>query len=277
MTVLPALPVYPLDLEEDDHDGTYTSDALIATIKDAILNHPRSLQTRIGPSEVGHSCARRIGYKLLGHPETNAGADVPWLPTIGTGVHGWLEDTFTDANGPLDEPRWLTEMTVSVGEIGSTDITGHADLFDRSTGTVIDWKIVGPTTLRKYKAGGPSPEYRAQAHLYGRGFTRRGLRVRRVMIAFLPRNSELRDAHIWSEPYNEQIALDALNRAEGIHLTTSALGLQGLAVLPTADAYCARCPFYRAASTDLAAGCPGDPAANVTTTSGAFSDLIPAG
>ena len=87
------------------------------------------------------------------------------------------------------------------------------------------------------------------------------------MIAFLPRNSELRDAYLWSEPYDEQVALDALQRAEGIHLTTQALGPAGLNVLPTADAYCTRCPWFsrNAAAApgtprDASTSCPGHPA-----------------
>lgn len=253
---------------------------LRGVINAAIANHPRTLQKAIGPSELGHPCARRVGYKLSGHDEVNAVPQdaQPWLPTIGVAVHAWLEDAFTAANttSPVRQAghsRWLVEARVAVGKLAGVEITGSMDLYDRVTATVIDHKIVGPTTLRKYKAQGPGEQYRTQIHLYGRGATRRGLPVDTVMIAFLPRNGELRDAYFWHEPYDEQVALATLQRAEGIALATTALGVDALAQLATADAYCTRCPFYRAGSQDLAAGCPGDPEAR-TNAGRPFADLL---
>lgn len=259
---------FPAHLEARGGDPALVKAELIGRIKDAIRNHPRSLQTRIGPSEVGHPCARRIGYKLHGHPEVNAGAatDTPWLPTIGTAVHAWLEDQFRQANEGHDHARWLVELTLSVGEVLGVDITGHADLYDRVTATVIDWKIVGPTQIKKYRLQGPGDQYRSQIHLYGRGITRRGMPCDTVAIAFLPRNGELADAYIWHEPYDEQVALDALQRAAGIGLTVQNLGPNGLPVLPTADAFCHRCPYFKAGSTDPVQGCAGHPTSKTQPT-----------
>jgi len=237
---------------------------LLDTIAEAITNHPRSQQVRIGPSEIGVPCARRIGYKLLEQPERPGKPN--WKATVGTAIHAWLEDVFDTQNLTFDAQhghhgaeRWLIETTVHVGDMGDTAITGSADLFDRVTGTVIDWKSVGPTQLKKYKAHGPGAQYETQAHLYGRGMVAAGMTVRNVMIVFLPRNGELADTYIWHAPYDEQVALDALSRLSGIHLTTQALGPQALTSLPTADAYCTFCPFYKAGSTDLTEGCPGHP------------------
>lgn len=272
MSTLPAIEPYPDHLAQRGRDGALVGADYLGVIEDAITNHPRSLQKRIGPSEIAHPCARRIGYKLAGTPEGNVG-DIAWLPTIGTGVHTWLEDAFTEANRDR-EIRWLTEARVSVGEILGADITGSCDLYDRATATVIDHKIVGPSTLKKYRSKGPGDQYRGQIHLYGRGYTRRGLPVDRVMIAFLPRNSALSDAYLWHEPYDEQIALDALQRVEGIALTVQALGAAAPAALPTADAYCQRCPWYRAGTTDLAAGCPGDRTATSTRSQDQILALI---
>lgn len=269
---LPTIEALPEHLTQRGGSPDLVAAEYLDVIKRAVASHPRSLQRRIGPSEVGHPCARRIGYKLLDHEENEFPDHTPWLPTIGTAVHQWLEDQFTAANGGQDSARWLVEMTVSVGEIGGVDITGHCDLYDRVTATVIDHKVVGPTTLKKYRSKGPGDQYRTQIHLYGRGLVRRGLPVDTVSIAFLPRNGELRDAYIWHEPYDEQVALDGLKRAEGIAVATDALGPAALTHLPTADAYCTRCPFYRADSQDLAAGCPGDPGAR--TASNPFADLV---
>ncbi len=181
-------------------------------IETAIRSDPRSLQKRIGPSEIGEPCDRCLVSKLAGLPEAH---DTAWLPYVGTCVHAGFAEVFAAANATLPRCRWLVELTVNVGEIDGTPITGHADLFDVWTGTVNDWKIVGANTLRDAKANGPSAVYRTQAHLYGRGMARRGLHVNRVQIAYLPRTSvTLADAYIWSEPYDEQVAVAALARAD---------------------------------------------------------------
>lgn len=236
-----------------------TIDELETLINKAITNHPRSQQVAIGPSEIGQPCGRRIAYKLLGHPERPS--DPAWLPTIGTAVHAWLEDVLLEDNkhwiATCGHPRWYTETRVNVGTINGIDITGSADVYDRVTATVVDWKIVGPSTLRTYKAHGPGDQYRSQGHLYGRGFTRAGLPVDRIMIAFLPRNAPLDNAYYWHEPYDEQIALDALDRANGIALGAALLGHQVLDQLPAVESYCRNCPYLNAGSTDLATGCPG--------------------
>jgi hypothetical protein len=262
-------PPLPEQLMRRGTDGDVLGKELMGIIEYAITQHPRTLQKRIGPSEVGHPCARRTGYKLMGAPEFNPNQGVAWKPTIGTATHTWLEGVFDRYNlnlGPEygGQERFLLEQQVDVGEIGGVYITGHSDVYDRVTCTVVDWKVTGPGMLKGYKRNGPGHEYRAQGHLYGRGFTRLGLPVERVMIVFLPRNEELHHAHIWHEPYDEQVALDALAKANGIDALTKARGVEALTQLPTADAYCHRCPFFKAGSVDLKFGCPGDPASQRT-------------
>jgi hypothetical protein len=238
---------------------------LLGIIGTAIENQPRSQQRLIGPSEIGHPCPRRLGYKLLDAPEFNTHQGVPWKPFIGTCVHTELGNIFDRHNlaysskvSPGDE-RWYVETKVgNVGQVGPDEIDGSCDLYDRVTATVVDWKIVGPAPLKSYRASGPGSQYRSQAHLYGRGWSRHhGLPVDTVMIAFLPRNDELDKAHVWFEPYDEQVALDALARVNAIHAATSALGRKALALLPTADAYCYRCDYYTPDSTNPLEGCPG--------------------
>lgn len=241
-------------------------DELLAIITNAIANQPRTLQKRIGPSEIGHPCARRIGYKLLGAPDLNPNQGVAWKPFIGTAMHHELEHVFDKFNQAYmlttgGQERFMVESKVCAGEINGEDIEGHTDLYDRATATVIDWKVVGPAPLKKYRKEGPGSQYRTQGHAYGRGWRRKGLPVDQVMIVFLPRNDELHKTYIWSEPYDEQVAVDGFTRAEGIAAMTKHIGTGCLDLLPTANAYCYRCPYYRAGSMDLTKGCPGDPEA----------------
>lgn len=226
-------------------------------VEDAIHNHPRSLQKALGPSEIGTECARRIGYRLAQVEAVNQGDG--WLATIGTATHAWLADTFTRANERLGHPRFLMEERVTVGELDGEPVVGSTDLYDRVTATVIDFKVMGKTSLDKLRRSGPSGQYRAQGHLYGRGWATAGHPVDRIAIWGLPRNSPLRDAHLWAEDYDESIATAALDRVEGIASLTSAMGPGALPLLPTADSFCSYCPFFRSGSTDLATGCPGHP------------------
>ena len=244
-------------------DGRLVAAELVEVITNAITNHPRSQQVAIGPSEIGDACARRIGYKLLQTP----GRDLPpnWKATVGTAMHAWLEGVFTADNEAraqhLGGPRWYLETRLTVGFVpGMGFVEGSCDLYDRVTGTVVDWKLVGPSTMRKYRSG-PGERYSTQAHLYGRGWQLKGLPVERVMIVFLARNGELRDAMPWSEPYDPAIAEAGLQRLAGIHTAVQLAGPKALDVLPAVDDWCSHCSFYRARETDLSKGCPGVPGA----------------
>lgn len=250
------LPALPEKLTARGGDPTLVRDELLRYIGDAITNHPRSLQTRIGPSEIGMPCSRRLAHKLAGTPESNQ-RDIPWRPTVGTAVHSWLETSLQAVNDTLTYDRFYLEERLSVGTIGGVEITGSCDCYDRVTATSIDWKIVGPTALKKYRKDGPGAQYRAQAHLYGRGWQRAGNPIDHVAVMFLPSNGELDDAHYWTEPYDEQIALDALARAESVAQLVAVAGSAAAAVLPVTDAHCRYCPFFQANATDLTVACPG--------------------
>jgi len=253
----------PAALSQRGQPPAQTADYLLRLIAVAISNHPRSLQREIGPSEVGHPCARKLGYKMMGHGERSH--EPNWKATVGTALHSWLEQLLDRANVDYEtatqsgQERYLLEERVTVGQILGHDITGSCDVYDRATGLVVDWKTVGPTQLTKYRRYGPGDQYRAQAHLYGRGWRNRGLPVDNVMVIFLPRNGELAETYVWTEPYDETVAVAALQRATGIRLAVDTLGTGALPHLPTYDAWCHLCPYFVARSTDLRVGCPGDP------------------
>jgi hypothetical protein len=237
-------------------DPQLLRDELLHVIATQIDAHPRSAQTRIGPSEVGTPCGRRLAYKLAGTAETNE-RSAAWRPTVGTAVHSWLEQACSAFNEAHTIERFYLEQRVTVGTIGGVEITGSCDCYDRITATVIDWKVVGPTALRKYRKGDPGQQYRTQAHLYGRGFVNAGLPVDQVAVMFLPQSGELADAYYWTEPYDEQIALDGLARADGIATLVAALGPSAPIALPAVDSNCSYCPWLQRGSTDLTTGCPG--------------------
>lgn len=223
------------------------------TIDDAIKHQPRSLQRRIGPSEIGSPCTHCLAAKLAGWQQVE---ETAWLPFIGTAVHAQLEEIFTKAG-----PAWETETRVTVGDINGTPITGTCDLFHVPTGTVIDHKIVGTSTLNKARREGAKPVYRVQAHLYGRGWQNKGHRITTVAIAHLPRNAtSLSQAVFWSEPYDEQIALQALERVNQLATSVEVVKTLGTEKLNNfisgldrdPDCFsCARYPDYEPALSGL--------------------------
>ena len=227
-----------------------------AVIENAILNQPRSLQKRIGPSEIGTPCDHCLAAKLAGWKSTER--DVPWLPFIGTAVHAQIEQMFIDEAAKVygDDPAggvpYRAEHKTMVGVIDGVEIWGSTDLVDFEAAMTVDWKVVGVTTLRTAKAG-PSQVYRVQQHLYAKGWNDAGYPIRHVAIAYLPRNDmSLSSAVWWTEPYNEQIAVDALARANKFALNIRALrSISDEAV----DAWITSLPRHnRQWNPDLAAG-----------------------
>ncbi|MBC7308268.1 MAG: hypothetical protein H5T80_15360, partial [Dietzia sp.] len=223
MTTTTALP--PLYAGHAGGDPRVAFAEARAVIEHAILHHPRTLQTEIGPSELG-GCEHCVAARLAGLEQTDDG--IPWLPTIGTAVHAWIEAAFIEHENNRGAQhttglRYLTEVEVLVGHIAGRPIHGKADLVDVVVGMTTDWKIVGATTLRSAKAG-PSDQYRTQQHLYAKGLNDAGIRIDHVSIAYLPRNAVSLDAAVWwVEPYQPEIATAALDRANRLAANIQAL------------------------------------------------------
>lgn len=194
-------------------------------ITDAISNHPRSLQTRIGPSEIGTDCDHCLAAKLAGweqHEKT-----IPWLPTVGTAVHSWIEEAFHKAQAGFSRKRWLMEQKVLVGYINGVPITGSTDLVDIVAGMTVDWKLVGASTLKEAKMG-PSEVYRIQQQLYAKGWRDMGVRIDWVAIAYLPRNAiSLNQAVWWFEEVKPADAEAALERASAMARNVEAMRALG--------------------------------------------------
>lgn len=243
----------PVDEQLDSDPGLLRLE-LVDVIKRAISDRPRSQQTLIGPSELGTPCARKLGMKLLGITAVNRSER--WRPAVGVATHAWLAEVFALVNQRLGDTRYLIECTVDVGEIDGQTIYGTADLFDRVTRTVVDWKIVGNATLKAVR-GQMKATHRTQVNLYGRGLIRRGLPVDRVAVMYLPSGGEFHDAVWQCEDYTPWLAKDALDRAEGIAVAARLIGAEALIPqLHMHDDYCLYCPFFQR-GRDSVESCPG--------------------
>lgn len=224
---------------------------ILSDINFSAANAGRSLQKAIGPSEVGTPCMRKLAYRMLEIEPVNK-PDL-WLATIGTAVHSWLADSYKAKNEALGRQRYLIEERVSVTD----ELGGSVDVYDTELKLVMDWKIVGETSLKKYKKSGPGDQYRHQVHLYGKGFTNAGYEVKHVAIAFLPRGGSLRGLHLWSEAFDVSVADAAITRLDAVRSVVNTVGDEAMRLLPGVESFCNFCAYYLPASTEFRVGCPG--------------------
>jgi hypothetical protein len=196
---------------------------------------------------------------IMHEKEINEGGD-PWPPIVGTAIHAWLEKAFTRNNSKLGYIKWLTEATIPI----ASGIIGHADLYHALVFCVLDHKAVGPDRHREYRKNGPGQQYRVQAHTYGKGFKNIGLPVEHVAIAFYPRGGNLLSdktgLYVWTEPFDESIADNALARVNEITEQCIELDVENKpenyeAFEKTSGFMCRYCPFFNAGH--IGPGCKG--------------------
>lgn len=223
---------------------------MLDTLRDIVRQHelqkPRAQQTEIGPSEAGTPCSRKLAYKLLGTPASNPPSD-PWAAIIGTSVHAYLDEVFKGND------RWITDKHVTLpGYMGGT-----LDLYDTETKTVIDHKVVGKTSMDRFKRDGISAQYETQVHLYAAGLIVEGYEVENVAVVFWSRTGALRDAQYWQAPYDEKKVEAALARLDAIKYLTDTQGADALPLIPATESHCYFCSYYLPGATDVKENCPG--------------------
>jgi hypothetical protein len=229
-------------------------------ITDYARRSPRNLQVHLGPSELGVACDRQVVGKLAGEPDVNRVSD-PWPSIVGTSVHAWLAGCFTahNANGA----RWLPEQRVTPHPLHP----GTADLYDGREWVVVDWKVLGNSSLEQVSSpAGPPVKYKIQLKLYGRGYRLLGLPVRKTVLVALPRTAPNLDGmYVWEQPCGEEddalleavFALTHYRKALAEEVRANRLPISSISISPDSKE-CFFCPFFRPASRrDGAPGCPG--------------------
>ena len=206
---------------------------LVKALHDKEGKRSRSLQTQIGPSELG-GCRRKVWYKLNSQPETNDN-ELKLAAIMGTAIHDSIEKAFAD------NKEVLLEQTVE-----HNGMKAHVDLYIPGTGDVVDWKTVKLKNLAYF----PSQQQRWQIHTYGYLIEQSGLgKVHNVHLVAIPRDGDERDVKVYSEKYDTSIALEALSWLEAIKVSE-------IAPDPEKDeSYCKFYCKYYDASGDL--GCAG--------------------
>lgn len=230
-------------------------DDLMAMIVDRYRATPRHLQVALGPSQIAHPCMRKIALGLMAEPRTNPEFD-PLASIIGTAMHSWLETAAQLANEILGRERWLTETRVHV----APELSGSSDLYDCDTQTVIDWKTASLARLKAYRKD-PGIAFKTQVQLYGMGFSRAGLPVRRVALAFIPRAATLKSMHVWTDDYRPEVAQWAIDRRDQAIALCDDLQVEQhperYAWIPAQVYDCNYCPWFAPRSSDPLC-CKGD-------------------
>lgn len=228
---------------------------------------PRTLQQHLGPSELGVACDRQVVGKMAALPATNHVVD-PWPSIVGTACHAWAEEAFKADNLRRGVARWLAEQKVTP----HPDHPGTADLYDAQEQAVVDHKFLGESPMSKIRKGWPR-HYRRQLLLYGLGYIKLGLPVRRVALAAYPRTAAsldglyVRDLEVTSDGYTllpEPLAeledtFTETTRRRGMadQLLAQQIRIEDVPIEPDGDT-CFFCPFYRPQSArDGGPGCAG--------------------
>lgn len=173
---------------------------LIKAVTAAGLSEARGKQTDIGPSQVG-GCARKLWLQINGAEKTNNDL-LRFSSMMGTAIHQYIQEAFHRLD-PFQE-RYLLEQEVYSEE---TQIRGHVDMFDKELGEVIDWKSTKLRNLAYF----PSRQQRWQVQLYGYLIKSvLGLEVNTVNLVAIPRDGTENDIVYHSEPFDMNVANEAL-------------------------------------------------------------------
>lgn len=180
---------------------------LIKALVDYDNSRARSKQTAIGVSSLG-DCRRKVWHMIQGDKPTND--NVLRLPAImGTAIHAAIENAIGDEDG-----RYLIEHRVELDGLPPATI----DFFDTAECEVIDWKTITKKNIDYFV----TQQKRWQVQVYGYLMTQAGYEVKTVTLIGIPRDGSENDIITHSEPYDREIALEALRWLEDLREVTEA-------------------------------------------------------
>ena len=178
---------------------------LVEALYAADAARPRSKQVAIGVSALG-GCRRQVWHKLNGDTETNATKRLAAI--MGTAIHASIEQAFAGAKDVLIEHR------VEIDGLPPATI----DFYDVAAGEVVDWKTIKLSGVNWFV----SKQKQWQVQVYGYLMAKSGFEVKTVTLVGIPRDGDEGDIVIHSEPYDENIALEALAWLKDVEALTEA-------------------------------------------------------
>ena len=227
------------------------ADQIRAIIRRANKNHPRSLQKALGPSEIGHPCSRKLVLHIIDAPECNHGFD-PLPSEIGLGYHARMENSMLAENIALGRERYLTETRVApwpaAVEGCPPELAGSADCYDKDEQQVLDWKILGDTSMDDMRLHGPKLSYKRQGQLYGKGFELLGYPVKSVAIVAIPKSGTTYGIRVYEYPYDPTESDRLRERWHQLIVLADVLGVERnpkmTAAVEAVAETCEFCPFF---------------------------------
>ena len=215
-------------------------ETLINSLRRADSERARSRQVAIGVSALG-DCRRKVWHMSKGDKKTNVTLSLPAI--MGTAIHSSIEAAILNAYEDRDESHMpMLEHRVEIEGLPPATI----DFFDPLYGEVVDWKTITLKNVDWFV----SQQKRWQVQVYGYLLKQAGFYVKTVTLVGIPRDGTENDIVIHSEPYDEQVALQALDWLKDVTSRTTAPE-------PERDpvTFCAKyCSFYG----DLCKGTPKD-------------------
>lgn len=204
---------------------TNADEVMLKALNMLDAKRPRSLQVEIGVSALG-SCARKVWYQLNGYPETNPTDQLEAM--MGTAIHKMIEEALTDYSFGAYEIEQ---------EVEYNGLKGHIDWWRPERLEICDWKTMKLKNVGYFPKNGQ----RWQVHTYGYLKSKaHDIKVKQVSLVALMRDGNSKQIRKHSEPYDEAIALQAIEWLEVIKQATKAPA-------PEMDAnqFCKTyCPFF---------------------------------
>ena len=228
---------------------------------------PRSIQSHLGPSELGIICDRQVIGKMVGplFPNTKRTNHVsdPWPAIVGTAVHAWLATALEDENARIGLTRFLAELRVAP----VPEHPGTTDFYDYAEASIGDWKVLGPSTMAKIRSpDGPPRKYHVQLLLYWLGILALRLPAVRIALVALPRTAPTLDSmYVWEhvpgpediDLLTEVLRITAVRREIAAEILKGNIRIEDVPITPDEEE-CYWCPFWRPqAFYDGGPGCPG--------------------
>lgn len=173
---------------------------------------PRSLQTELGVSSLGH-CASEAKFRLLGTPATDA-------PTARQALFGTAAHDLIGKARQLTKPRLLIEQKLEITMPCGVVIPGHADEIDPDEPSVTDWKTVADEAdMVLLRRTGSSEQQRWQRHVYAWGAIQAGLLPAEGVIVrnvWVDRSGTSTHLHVEQEPFDINQVYAADRWLEGV-------------------------------------------------------------
>lgn len=201
-------------MDTKDHVRGYVRGVVLDTVQ---KRSERDQQATVGPSDLSDDCDYCLAVKMA----PRAGVGLGIMRTDGFSLKAWsgtAVHTKLESDIDLPEGHVLTEEKVFIHHIAEYgDVYGHVDVQFPHMESWNDYKTTDMPKLKGYRLNGVPMRHARQIMMYGLGLNR----IRKMKVAglvYIPRDSNnVNDIWVATADYNEQLAVESLERAEKLY------------------------------------------------------------